>query len=527
MYDIIIKNGRVFDGAGNPWIRADIGISGGKIASVGKIKGELSKGIIDADGLAVSPGFIDITSNYEATLFEKEPDYSKLEQGITTAVTGNIGMSYVPMEGSNKELHDYLSFIFQNADIPVDWCSMEGFFSHVEKQQTAINMATMIGHGVTRIAVMGNSDGTPSYQEMEKMKSYIWDALSQGAYGMSSALALVPGLYSKTEEIIELSKIVEEQNGYCSCYIRSQGDNILNAVREIIEIGRRSGAPVNIAHIGVAGRDNWGKSAEVVRLLGEARNNGVDITADMYPYLASLYPLKLLLPPWAQSGSDESIIERLKDNENRLKIKRQINEGLPQWESFAKRAGWENVIISGSMNKAFEGKSLKEIAESIEKEPADAIMELIISGEAEASMVIFEMSEDDISLLMKQNYIMVASSSLPRFAKPHPRCYGTFPRLLGRYVRERGVLSLPDAIRKITSLPAKRIGLEDRGMIREGMWADIAIFDAHTIDELSNYVIPEMKPIGIKCVLVNGRIAVSEGCSTGCNGGRMLRRGRQ
>lgn len=522
MYDVIIKNGRVYDGSGNPWINADIGVKDGMIVSIGKLKGSLSNQVIDASGLVVSPGFIDLLSNYEAMIFEKKLDLSRIEQGVTTAVSGNIGISYAPVDGSyQEEMQEYLSMFSKCEKLPGTWHRISDFLDYIENQPNIINLATMVGHGTIRMAVVGKSSREPTCQELQRMKQYLADAMEDGAFGMSGALALYPGFYSKTDEMVELSKVVAEKNGFGSIFIRSEGDNIHSAVKEVIEISKNSGAPINISHLGITGRNNWGKSMDVIEMIDEARKEGTDITADIYPYIASSYQIRLLLPPWVLEGGNDI----LSDSSKIEKIKRQINEGLSGWENFAKRAGWENVIVSGSKNKLYEGKSLKEIAERLNYDPADAIIDMVVSGEEESSIVIFERQEDDVTYLMKQPYTMIASASFPQFTKPHPRCFGTYPRLLSKYVRERKVLTLEDAIRKATSLPALRLGLRNRGLIREGMSADITVFDPDKIEDLTNYVIPEIKPIGIRYVMVNGRIVLDEGCWTENYGGRVLRKG--
>ncbi len=527
MYDVIIKNGKIFDGSGNPWRYGNIGIKDGRIVDIGSLKGVIAAETINGEGLAVSPGFIDIFSYYEAGVLEGKLDLSRADQGITTAVTGNIGISYAPIgKEYEKKLQDYLSYIsFSQKDkVFWDWHSMGDFLNYLEKQGSVTNLATMVGHGVTRMAVMGRTNREPTYQEMQKMKQYIADALAEGAFGMSAALALFPGVYSKVDELVELCQVVAEKNRFSSFYMRSEGDGVFDALDEIIEISQRSGSPINISHLSAAGKNNWGKSIEIAGRIQKARNAGVDITADLYPYLASSYPLRLLLPPWIEECDNVPLNKILLDSTNRALLKQQIHEGLPQWENFAKRAGWENVIVASSKNKVYEGKSMKEIAEDQKCDPADAMINMIIAGEDDASIVIFERLEEDVCYLMRQPYVMIASSSFPHFSKPHPRSFGTYPRFLGRYVRERGVLNLEDAVRKATSLPAQRLGLQDRGLLREGMWADIAIFDPDTIEDMANYAIPKIKPIGVKYVLVNGKVIIKDGNWTEHYGGHVLRK---
>ncbi|MHA2369617.1 MAG: N-acyl-D-amino-acid deacylase family protein, partial [Candidatus Hodarchaeales archaeon] len=393
-----------------------------------------------------------------------------------------------------------------------------------------------VGHGLIRISAMGLDDRAPSVDELEIMKELTAEAMQAGAYGLSTGLIYPPGIFAKTEELIELAKVAAQYGGVYASHIRGEGKTLLKAVEEAIVIGEKAGLPVQISHHKASGKRMWGKSIETLQMIEEARKRSVDVTIDQYPYNAGATTLTILLPPWSHDGGPEQLLERLKNPEERKKMRKDIEEGLPSWENLATTVGWENICVTRVLtekNKTTEGKNLVEIMEL--RGDADVfttLFDLILEENASVSMVIFEMQEKDIQRIMQSKLTMFSTDSGActisgpfSQGKPHPRHYGTYPRILGRYVREQGVLRLEEAIRKMTSFPAQKFGLTDRGVLRPGMKADIVIFNPDTVIDKATYPDPHQFPEGIQFVIVNGQIAVDNGEYTGILAGKTLRRG--
>jgi N-acyl-D-amino-acid deacylase len=528
MYDIIIENGRVIDGSGNPWFKADIAIKDGFIDKIGMLSGEKSTDRIDATGLVVSPGFIDIHCHSDALLFVSPREQGKILQGVTTETIGNCGMSAAPTSPQHLDLlQKYVSSIFAGIKLAWDWNSVGDFLDRLEQQKSISNIAFLVGHGTLRIAVMGFDNRDPEEFELAAMKQLLADSIDQGAFGMSSGLIYPPGLFSKTPEMVELCKVLAAKGGVYTTHMRGETDAVIDSVKESIAVGELSGVSVEISHHKTAGRENWGKSRQTLQLIDEARAKGLDITCDVYPYIAASTMLGALLPPWVHEGGIGRLLERLKLADNRSQIKIQMVEGLPSWENYVKASGWENIIIAScKYNKSNEGKSIKKIAEERNIDPADAVFDLMIEEDADVLMVVFMMNEDDVSYILKHPAVMVASDAIPSSGKPHPRYYGTFPRVLSKYVRQDKVISLTEGIRKITSMPAQKLGLRDRGLLRERMCADITIFNPDTIEDKATFMDPKQYATGIEYVLVNGKVAVQNGEYSGVLAGKVLRKGR-
>ncbi len=525
---MLITNGKVLDGTGNPWFWADIGINNGKIEFIGKAKSFDAKVVIDAEGLIVSPGFIDIHSHSDFTVLVDPRAMSKIMQGVTTEVVGNCGSSAAPM---NDFLRDYREKYLKpmlGEELILDWETMDEYFKRLEANGIAVNIASYVGHGTVRACVMGFDDREPTSSELEEMKELVAKAMEDGAVGLSTGLIYTPGCYAKTEEIIELAKVAAEYNGIYASHIRGEGDTLLEAVKEAIRIGREASIPVEISHFKASGKRNWGKVKDAIKMIIEARRKGIDVTADQYPYIASSTGLVALLPKWAREGGAEKIIERLKDQNIRSKIREEMIETY----SLRGEDYWDRVVISqADKHTEFEGKSISEIAKLLGKSPVNAVLDLLLEEETLVRMVSFGMCEEDVETVMKIPWVMVGSDGRavsPTGAlgkgKPHPRYYGTFPRVLGRYVREKGIISLEMAIRKMTYLPAWRLGFRDRGIIREGAWADIVIFDPDEITDKATFTDPHQFPVGIEYVIVNGEVVVNRGKHTGKLPGRVLRK---
>ena len=526
LFDIVIENGRVVDGAGNPWFKGDIGIKDGRIARIGSLKNAPARERIDATGLYVSPGFIDIHSHSDAMPFMQNPDTGKLLQGVTTELVGNCGVSMTPWSPKNLDLlKKYFTPFSHDTPLSWDWPKAKDLVEAAEKTHPVLNFGYLVGHGAIRIAVMGNADREPTAAELEKMKALAVESVRDGAFGMSSGLVYPPGMYSKPEEIIAICKAIAPLGGIYTTHMRSETDEVAAAVQEAIEVADKAGIPVQISHHKTAGVANWGKSAETLKLISEARAGGLDVTFDVYPYTSASTALAILLPPWALEGSDQEVIARLKSPDSRARIKKELETGLPGWQNTYKASGWDKILIAWTKNnKSYEGKTMAEIAAQKGLDPADALFSVLLEEEGAPFMIVFMMHEDDITAIMQHPAAMIASDGVLSAGKPHPRYYGTFPRVLGKYVRQDKKLNLEEAIHKMTSAPAQRLSIRDRGLIKEGMWADITVFNADTVEDKATYLKPQQAPAGIEYVLVNGNVEVRKGKYTGQRAGMVLRR---
>jgi len=524
-YDILIENGHVMDGAGNPWFRANVGLVGDHIEAIGRLGDADAERRIDARGLIVAPGFIDIHTHSDYTVLVDPRVESKVRQGVTTEVVGNCGSSAAPMNSEVKAYREKYMRSQLGEDFEFNWATMEDYLDLVDRDGASFNVVALVGQGTVRQNVMGHEDRPPTDTELADMRRLVAEAMEDGAWGMSTGLIYTPSCFAETDEIVELAKVVAEYDGIYFSHIRGEGETLLEAVKEAIEIGERAGVPVEIAHFKASGKKHWGKTKESLRLVGEGRRRGVDVTFDQYPYIASSTGLAALLPHWAQEGGAERLLERLADPE----MRRKIAEGPA-----TVTRDWDAVMVAFARNHPnYEGKSITEIAELEGKEPMDAVFDLLLAEDAQVNIVSFGMSEEDVKRVMSSPYMMVGSDGravAPRGilgrGKPHPRYYGTFPRVLGHYVREKGVLRLEEAVRKMTSLPAQRIGLRDRGLLKEGFKADITIFDPGRVKDEATFTDPHRFASGIPYVIVNGTIVVDNSEHTGVLPGKALRKGK-
>lgn len=529
-YDVIIKNGHIMDGSGNPWVSGDIGIRGERIARIGNLRDEKAKRIIDARGLVVAPGFIDMLGQSEMALLIDNRSLSKLSQGITTEITGE-GQSIAPQDALTlaslqPELDQY--------HLKVDWTTLDGYFSRLEKNGTPLNLGTYVGAAQVREAVIGDVDRVPKPEDLERMKALVAEAMQQGAFGISTALIYPPGHYAKTEELIELAKVVSQYGGIYATHMRSEGQTETEAVREALRIGSEAHLPVEIFHLKVIGKPRWGSMPKIVGMIQAARDSGQDVSADMYPYVAGGTALASSLPPWVADGGVPKLLERLRDPAIRSKIKGEMASEHPNWENlYLGSGGASGIILSGIENpdfKQYNGKTLAQFAQAQTKEPLDALMDLVIADKAQTGAIYFIASEDDLRYGLKQPWTSIgldaSEESLdgPLFdPHGHPRAFGSMPRFLGHYVRDEHLLPLEQAIRKITSLPAQRERLRDRGLLKEGFFADITIFDPETIIDKATYENPAQLSQGITYVFVNGSLEYEDGKLTGTTAGKVLR----
>ena len=530
-FDLLIKNGHLIDGTGNPYYKADIGISGGKIIRVDRgIDPTAVQRIIDADGLIVSPGFFDAHSHDDLYLLVNPTCDEKILQGVTTTIIGNCGFSPAPIsEDYMTDIKDALR-VMGGEHIPkedLEFQSFDNFLRKLEALKPGINVIPLVGHSTVRIAVIGSANRAPTDSELKKMKELVAIAMEEGAFGMSTGLIYAPGNYAKTDEIIELAKVISKFNGIYASHIRSEGDKVIPAIGEAIEIGEEAGVPIHISHHKVIGKNNWGKSVETLKMMAEARARGIEVTCDQYPYRAGSTFLAALLPPSTLADGPEVFSQKLKDTKIRKEVIEEIEKGREvQWENLIKGADFEDILIAMSPNHPdYLGKSIAEIAEIENKNPYDVILDLVVEEKRGTIAILFMMDDEDIQRIMQNSFTMIGTDGIPGFgvSRVHPRLTGTFPRVLGKYVRDKGVLSLEEAIRKMTSLPAQTFRVKRKGLLMEGFDADIVIFNPETIIDKSTYEDPQQKPEGISYVLVNGEIAVENGEITGATSGKVLR----
>lgn len=530
IFDVLIKNGRVLDGAGGPWYAASIGIRGDRIVAIGKLEGAAAKKTIDATGKIIAPGFIDTLGQSELALLIDNRALSKLSQGITTEITGEGG-SIAPQ---NERTIASLKPALDQYKLTIDWTTLDGYFRRLEKQGTPLNIGTFVGAAQVREAVIGDDNRPPTSAELDEMKALVEQAMKDGALGISTALIYPPGHYAKTEELIELAKVAARYGGLYASHMRSEGTSEMAAIDEAIRIGREAGLPVEIFHLKVSGKPRWGSMVKVVEKIQAARDAGLDIRANQYPYVAGGTALASSLPPWVADGGVAKLLERLHDPKIRARIKTEMATDHPDWENlFYDCGGGAGVLIAGVVNpalKKYNGKTVAEMAKAESKEELDALFDFVLADNAQTGALYFMASEADLVYGLKQPWTSIgldASESPldgPLYEpQTHPRAYGSMPRFLGRYVRDQKLMPLTEAIRKITSMPAQRQHLVGRGQIQVGYFADITIFDPATIIDRATYTEPTKLSEGIDTVLVNGQVEYEHGALTGVNAGRALR----
>jgi N-acyl-D-amino-acid deacylase len=528
--DLAINNGFVIDGARNPWYRASIGIKNGKIACITRSEIRDAKQVIDAPNLAVCPGFVDIHSHSDFVLLAGSDAESKIRQGVTTEVIGNCGISAAPIEG--EAIRDAEASARQYG-LRVTWSSLAEYLSRLERQGVVLNVACLVGNGTVRASVMGFGNRAPSGREMSRMEQLVAQCMREGAFGLSSGLLYPPSCYAKPDELSRLAAVAASFGGIYTSHLRDESDGLEEAVDEALAIGRK-GVAVQLSHHKACGKRNWGKVRRTLKNIEKARARGIDATVDVYPYTAYSTWLSAAIPPWACEGGDHQLIERLKDRATRAKLKGQMRAGLPKWESMTKGASWGKFMISSFPQRpSLVGKTIQQIAALRERDPFEVVFDLLIEGEAAVEIVVEDMSERDVRLVLQSPLSMIGSDGESLSAKgrlgkgrPHPRSFGTFPRVLSRYVREYHLLTLEGAIRKMTSLPASRIGLGNRGLIRAGMAADVVIFDPSGVADTATYLKPKRFPVGIEYVILNGVPVVARGKFLGKLDGRVLRHDR-
>jgi N-acyl-D-amino-acid deacylase len=521
-FDLVIKNGTLVDGISNKPYKADIGIIGEHIKQIGNLKDAPGKTIIDATDRVVSPGFIDIHTHTDIEILINCKAESKIRQGVTTELAGNCGGSAFPMK---QPLPDYERRLAEKAGITVDWTDLEGYHAAIMSKGSAVNHATLLGQGTLRSYVMGDDQREPLEEEMDQMKKLVAKAMEQGAFGLSTGLEYTPSGFAETQELIELCKVVASYGGLYASHIRSEDKTALEAVGEAIYIAESANLPLQIAHFKAVGKTNWWKLPKMIDLVERAAERGLNVTADRYPYIAYSTGLTILYPQWALDGGLEQLIKRLKDAKTRQSMRAETLKKVAGY-------GWDKIVVSNlhkKHNQWLIGKSIGEAAATKNADPYEFMCDLIIDEEFNVSHIGFGMNEETTEMVLKHPFVMVGSdgSSLAPYGplsegKPHPRNYGTFPRFLGYYVRERKLLPLPEAIKKVTSQPAAKLGLKDRGALEQGNFADIVVFDPKTIADKATFIEPHQYPVGIDFVLVNGTTVIDQGKHTEKLPGKVL-----
>ncbi len=529
-FDVVIVNGRVVDGTGSPWYAADVGIRGGRIAAIGRLAEAPAAERIDARGFVVAPGFIDMLGQSELTALVNPHLPSKIFQGITTEVTGEGG-SAAPLDDRIVKA-DHLAY--EHLKMTPDWRTLVQYFARVERQGLAIDLATYVGATQVRRMVLGDDDRQPSAAELDRMKALVRDAMEQGAVGVSTSLQYAPAPYATTEELIALASEASKYGGIYATHMRSEGDGVLAALDEAIRIGREARIPVEIWHIKAAGKNNWGRMKEIVAKVQQARDAGVEVGANTYAYPAWFNSFSAFVPPWAHDGGDEKLVERLKDKATRDRIRKEMLSPGGRWDNeWQEIPGPEAVLISVVQNpelRPLQGKTLADVAKSWNEDPIDALFDILVRDHAFTEVAVFAMSEPDIELALRQPWTSIDNDSqgtspdgLLGQEHPHPRAYGTFPRILRKYVREQHTLTLEDAIRKFSALPASRMRFTDRGVLKPGLRADIVVFDPDRIRDLATFEQPNQLSTGMEYVLVNGVPVIAGGKMTDALPGRILR----
>jgi N-acyl-D-amino-acid deacylase len=529
-YDIVITNGRIIDGTGSPWYSGDLGIRDGRIAAIGNLATAQRVRTIDAHGVVVAPGFIDMLGQSELTVLVDPRLPSKIFQGITTEITGE-GSSVAPL---NDELIRYGREIFDYYGINPDWRTFREYFTRLEKQHLGINLASYVGATQVRAMVLGPDDVQPTPSQLEQMKELVRQAMRDGAVGVSTSLEYPPAPYAKTEELIALAQQASAAGGIYATHMRNESDAILPAIDEVLRIGREAHIPVEIWHLKVAGKENWGRMPEVVAKINSARADGIDVTADTYAYTAWSNGMSAFIPPWAHDGGTAKLIERLRDPTTRARIRKDLLTPSKDWDNeWQEISSPDQVLICTVKDPKLlplQGKTLADIAKLWNKDSMDALFDLLLADNAFPQVAVFGMSEPDVVLALQQPWVSLDNDSSGASPEgvlgrdhPHPRAYGTFPRVLRKYVREEHKLTLEDAIRKFSALPAQRLRLEGRGLLRAGMWADIVIFDPAIIRDLATFDNPNQLSQGMAFVLVNGAAVIDNGKMTGALPGKVLR----
>lgn len=527
-FDLILRGGILLDGTGGPAFQGDVGLVGDRIAAIGTIDPGQGGRVLNVSGFCVSPGFIDIHSHSDGDILRYPTADSRVRQGVTTEITGNCGGSAAPIEGSQAEEHR--KELEEELGIQGGWSDVASYLQLLEREAISVNHALLVGQGTIRGTVAGSEGRILTGAEMERVLFLMEEAMDQGAFGLSTGLEYVPGRFTPTEEIVAMSRIVARTGGIYTSHVRNEEAMLLEAIDEAIRIGRETGARVQISHLKAAGRPNWGKQVASLDLIEGARMEGIQVLADAYPYTAYSTGLTILFSAWAMDGGWDALVERLADPENRARIREELGRRVP-----LEPGAYDLIVISRvrtEANQPLVGMNMLEIAEAWGMEPVDALLRLLEEEDGSVGYIGHGMSPENVELVLSHPLVMIGSdgSSMAPVgeaarSRPHPRSYGTFPRVLGHYSRDRNIFDLPTAIQKMTSMPADQMGIPDRGRLARGMMADLVVFDPETVRDVATFADPHRYAVGIPHVLVNGTLVVEDGEHTGARPGAVLRRG--
>jgi N-acyl-D-amino-acid deacylase len=528
MLDLILTNGRIVDGTGNPWLLGDVGVKDGQIVALGQLVHHEAGSVIDVHRQVIAPGFIDGHCHSDLMILDHPFSEIKMQQGVTTEVVGNCGLAPAPFVPSQAELlQSYVQPVLGATAWAWPWETVGQYMETVAASRPSEHIATYVAHGALRIAVMGFANRPASSVELQRMKQMLEEGLKAGAIGLSIGLLYAPGSYTSKEEIADLCSILPKYNGLFSTHIRGEGNNLLPSVKEVLWIAEKAGVSLHISHLKAAGTINWGKVLEALELIENARARGMDVTCDVYPYNAGSTSLTTVLPPWVLEGGIASVLEVIKDASLRRRIREELSREQEDWDNLVCSTGWQSVYISAvqtEANRILEGKHIAEISEARSQHPVECMLDLLLEEQGRISIVYFHMSDEDVKQVVGYEKSLIASDSLTcETGKPHPRLYGTFPRVFAKYVREERVLSLEQAVRKVTSFPVQRFKLGKRGLIVPGYAADLVVFDPDTIQDLATFESPRQYPEGISHVFVSGKATLLNGQHTHAREGSLIR----
>ncbi|MBI3693497.1 MAG: D-aminoacylase [Acidobacteria bacterium] len=524
-YDLILSGGQVLDGDGHPAIYTDVGIRGGKIAKLGDLSTAPAHRRIQVPGLTVAPGFIDMHNHSDFTILVEPKAESMIRQGVTTMILGEGGSAGPRRPGAGGGRAE---------GVAVDWTTLGGYFARLERQHMATNIASYVGEGQVWSYVKGEVQSPAAEGELEEMKKLIAQAMQEGAMGLSTSLLMPPSSLATTQNLIELAKVAKQYGGIYSSHIRDEGEGVFRSVQEAIDVGKGAQIPVDVIHLKIAHKKLWGRMNEVVAMIQKVRAQGYNIQANVYPYTAGQNNLSAIIPPWAHDGGREKMLERLRDPKLRERMRKEILTGLPNWYNhyLATGDGWAGMLLVSlrhERNKPFQGKRMSELIAARGGDPVHVLFDVLLEENGSVPTVYFHHSEPDMQFALKQPWTSIGSDGSAVSpdgptgrSHPHPRYYGTFPRVLGRYVRELRVLALPDAVKKMTSMNADKLGIRDRGRLKEGNWADITVFDPETIADRATFEKPHQYAVGIPYVIVNGAVTIENGRHTGAMAGRVI-----
>jgi N-acyl-D-aspartate/D-glutamate deacylase len=529
MFDILIKGATIVDGTGaKSWV-GEAAITGDRFAALDQHIPARARRVIAADGYMLAPGFIDIHCHSDFALFDHPSADIKLRQGVTLEVLGNCGTSLAPLDAISRTLIPAESDSdIQSWEHPLDWTSYGQYARTLESSGLAINVMGLVGHGTLRLTAMGPSDGTPTADQMAHMKSLLSQSMDEGAAGLSTGLIYAPGCFADTRELIELAGVAGRKGGYYASHMRNEADRIVAALEEVIRIGREAQIPVHVSHLKIAGKKNWALRETVVEKLAAARSEGIDITCDVYPYFHSSTTILALLPPWSLEGGMVSLMPRLKAPRQRERIIGGITDGIAGWENMVLHSGLDKIVVSSvqsTQRKSLVGKSIAQIATEVQRDPIQMLLDLVVAENGAVSIITESMNEENMVCFLSLPFAMVGSDGSPNQGRPHPRLYGTFPRVIRRLVRELGAMPMETAIHKMSGLTARRLGLKDTGTLAKGFKADAVLFDPLTFGDTATYDHPRRFPRGLLATIVNGEIVIDGEDHTGARPGRFYRNG--